>query len=554
MFSSHANNVFGDTDFVELLNISGATVPTAGWTLTDSPLHLGPDFNDLEVLIQAASIGPDVRLVQWIGLTTMGSAEAGTLEYGMNAPGPDNGLLRRNDDLFLYDANDQLVAYMGWGDKNAPTSQISVRPPMQTWGLWDPTFELQMRHSGRDSVSATPDGLNSTLSGCWERTGSGDAQLPGRCANPVATIDTDTDPNRRNSAGRDNTVAAPYTGTNLVISEYAVDGMAGGNADNFIEIFNPTPVAVDLSTVSLEIHRNGALQETVDLDFQAGTPAPAILNPGQALLLGEQGPGIFANPGVNSDLTFATKLNSWNYSFRIIDAAGSILDTVGSQSSTLFEGTGVAESYDDNSFPRSFQRRSSFRPAGCVDTDDNSLDITLGNTISPTRITAPLTPCTPHTYITDGSRTLTISEVQVNAWNDPDGFIELFNPSNPNVPVNLAGWQIYIGGSLSATLPAVTLAPGDHYLVGGTAYSGPAADFIMSDDVESTELLELRDPGGNPVVSIQFASQLLANLTNNSSYERGFGGCAHDGNPAVDFEWTSAPSPTVQGASIQPCS
>ena len=60
-----------------------------------------------------------------------------------------------------------------------------------------------------------------------------------------------------------------------------------------------------------------------------------------------------------------------------------------------------------------------------------------------------------------------------------DEFVELFNPTNTSI--DISGWTIDYsacggGGGISATIPSVpSLQAGEHYLIGGTGYSGSVA-------------------------------------------------------------------------------
>ena len=158
-------------DRVEILNLSPGVIDLRGWTLRDSPLgETDPNsFSITSPIFQTAM--PGRALISVIDAN--------------GASDPD--ALQDNDDLFLFDPSGNLVAYMAWGSPNAIGSEIGIRPPINTWGLWDPTYEAGLTFFGGDSLSLTPDGQNSTASGCWERTGTGAAA---NCPGAPPTLNT----------------------------------------------------------------------------------------------------------------------------------------------------------------------------------------------------------------------------------------------------------------------------------------------------------------------------------------------------------------------------
>ena len=183
-FSAHQTGGI-DLDRVEIVNNTNTVVDLTGWTLRDSPFGEPDPIGRLD-----------------IQFPNPGAVSSGDGRVTLSISLLNTGALRRNDDLFLFDSAGAIVAYMAWGDLNHVASEIGIRPPIDTWGLWDPTYEVGLTFTGEDSISVTPDRQNSTNSGCWERTGSGTAA---NCPGAPPTVDRDPDPIFRNSWGLPNT-------------------------------------------------------------------------------------------------------------------------------------------------------------------------------------------------------------------------------------------------------------------------------------------------------------------------------------------------------------
>jgi hypothetical protein len=93
-----------------------------------------------------------------------------------------------------------------------------------------------------------------------------------------------------------------------------------------------------------------------------------------------------------------------------------------------------------------------------------------------------------------------------------DEFVELVNAGSATA--DLSGYKIvYRSGAGTsdvtvATVPAgTTLAPGGHYLLGGSSYSGPSANQSFTTGLAATAGgLGLRDPAGTLVDSVGYGT------------------------------------------------
>ena len=94
-----------------------------------------------------------------------------------------------SDDIFLFDADGALVAYVAWG-----TGPSSLHPPTaHNQVVWDDSVQEQLGGSGQGrSISRTSTAAGSlTLSDCWEHTATGTSQAAGNCPGASLTIDAD---------------------------------------------------------------------------------------------------------------------------------------------------------------------------------------------------------------------------------------------------------------------------------------------------------------------------------------------------------------------------
>jgi hypothetical protein len=143
-----------------------------------------------------------------------------------------------------------------------------------------------------------------------------------------------------------------------------------------------------------------------------------------------------------------------------------------------------------------------------------------------------------------------------------DEFVELFNPSNGSI--DISGWKIMgannsgSAGSTRYTIPASTsLAPGQHYLIVGSSYSGsvpgePSA--VLSSSITDDGGIALVD-GTTVIDAVGLSSGTVykegtplspLSGTADQSYERKTAGnasnCNDTNNNAADFIWNSSSS------------
>ncbi|MCI0610803.1 MAG: lamin tail domain-containing protein, partial [Anaerolineae bacterium] len=284
--------------------------------------------------------------------------------------------------------------------------------------------------------------------------------------------------------------AAPQmqAATNIVISEFRLRGPAGGT-DEFIEIYNPTPNPVDISSWII----SGSNNTGTTISTRATIPAGTFLQSGQHYLVAKSGG--YSNTSVPADLLYTATGIADDGGIALIHADGiTIIDQVGMSAGSAYgEGTRLTSltTNTDQSYERQLEASGS-----CTDSNNNSTDfflrvpsdpqnssspiITCGNptqTPSPTSTststsspTSTLSPTTTNTPTNTPTITLTptpvgflsviINEVAwagTTAALTSDEWIELYNPGAS--PVNLAGWVLKSPDgtptiALTGTIPA----------------------------------------------------------------------------------------------------
>ncbi len=195
-------------EFVEILNIHDQPIDVSGWVIADYAWGVDPpdaaSVNIVPIPNNPSGLDPGQRVVFWPG-SQVDPMHAAVEIYGNGTNQP----LRQSDDLWLFDQNGRVVAYMSWGDvllQNAD-NEIGDRPPIVAWSLWDPAWEVELGAGPLvnfgDSIALT--GLTAQMSqtsACWEPTGSDAAAA--ECVGALPTVSSDPGPGRNSSPGRSN--------------------------------------------------------------------------------------------------------------------------------------------------------------------------------------------------------------------------------------------------------------------------------------------------------------------------------------------------------------
>ncbi len=191
--------------FVELVNVSGEKVDVSGWVIAD--YAWGVDSADVvstaiePVPAVGSGLDPGQRVVFYPG--TLPATTMAGITYAGN--GPDNAL-SGSDDVWVFDENGRIVAYMAWGDESLDgwIQQVGDRPPIVSWNLWDTSNEPTLGtgaavNAGQSIALADERAASARSSLCWEPSASGLAAPA--CPGARTTVDTDPAGNRTASRG-----------------------------------------------------------------------------------------------------------------------------------------------------------------------------------------------------------------------------------------------------------------------------------------------------------------------------------------------------------------
>jgi hypothetical protein len=332
----------------------------------------------------------------------------------------------------------------------------------------------------------------------------------------------------------------------VLISEFRSRGPGGPpDADEFIELFNRTTGTVLIT--------GWTLAKSADCGAAVGAPIYTFgvvsLASGQHYLIA----GLSYSGAVPADASTDISLDDPG-GLALIDGASTIIDQVGMCSTTAYlEGTRLVplagltdQSYDRDSGPG----------GSCVDTDNNFNDFALRSPSNPQNSSSPATVCG-----------VVISEFRSRGpssnSHETDEFVELFNRTAGTV--SLAGWMLWRSADCTPAstsfypIPVTaSLAPGQHYLIGGLNYSGavpadnsPLVNIGVADGgglalVDAASVV--MDRVGMCNTTTYFEGTPLSPLAGNSdqSYDRNMdpgGSCTDSNDNAADFFLRSPSDP-----------
>jgi hypothetical protein len=294
-------------------------------------------------------------------------------------------------------------------------------------------------------------------------------------------------------------VQATAFSTNIVISQFRTNG-SGGPTDEFIELFNPTGIDVNISGWNIRYSAsNGTpiIRCTIP-----SVPSTVVLSPGQHYLIASGGFDDGYAVDLACDLAMA---DDGGIAVTLGDPDNTVVDAVGMSTGTAFkEGTILSPL---NSGDDSYIRRPYNNWHGCYDNEDNSLDFVVSSPAQPQNISSlPLYNCgsaptatnTP-TITETGTPTLTPTavvhmSVVINevAWagtgaSPYDEWIELYNTTSNDI--DLTGWKLTASNNgptilLSGLIPAkgYYLLEGGDTLTDDSTVSNIEADQIFVDN------------------------------------------------------------------------
>lgn len=339
-------------------------------------------------------------------------------------------------------------------------------------------------------------------------------------------------------------------GETVLISEYAGDGAYSGG--DFIELYNAGSTAIDIT--GWEVHvSDEAVITTVPIS------GSVVIGQGEHYLLATSGAlsgvrdqalpaplGAVLGIGIHNGVEYIDRVGS-----KARPAVGSLPPAL------LSEGVGVAPLEQIVGYDLAYQRARAESTGPCADSDDNQVDFTRvwGSDVTPQGSSAASELC--------GSRTapgavghIVIAEVRTDG---PDGeadeYVMLFNPTAG--PVDITGMQLRRDGVTLATLPAMSLATGQHYLLANTGYGALSDQVFAGGSLEQDSEVQL------------FASDLITMIDHvtiggvwpdlpyfdvrvEDVYSRRFGGC-QDSDSTADWVHVGDADPKRLVSATSPC-
>jgi RHS repeat-associated protein len=232
--------------------------------------------------------------------------------------------------------------------------------------------------------------------GCFE--GSGAAPAPSnvnailRASNGCIETDnnaTDFDaaaPTPRNGNSPAATCGSTSGSTTVVISEFRTRGAAGGN-DEFIELYNKTDQAINISGWKIKVSNNaGAISTRVLVN------ANTMLAAHGHFLAASSGTGGYSGT-VSADQTFTTGITD-DGGIAITRADDTVIDQVGMSNSSAFKENRTLSPLTTNA-DRSYERRAGGASGSTQDTNDNPSDFQLRAPSDPQNLQSAATPEAP---------------------------------------------------------------------------------------------------------------------------------------------------------------
>ena len=177
---------------------------------------------------------------------------------------------------------------------------------------------------------------------------------------------------------------APTTSSSVVISEFRTRGPDGGD-DEFIELYNPTTSAVDISGWKINASNSSGGTST-----RATIPASTILRSGQYYLIANSSSGGYSNTSVTADLTYGTGISN-DGGIALLKPDNTIVDQVGMSSGSFYkEGATLIPLPSDTN--QSYERKPGGDSGSCQDTNVN-VDDFQNITSDPQNYSEPLRLC-----------------------------------------------------------------------------------------------------------------------------------------------------------------
>ncbi len=503
----------GNDEFIELYNPTGSAIPIGGWTIEKSS-GCGGTTTILE------TIPPGVLLSSGQHYLSAASLYSGVTTPDYRNAG--NWLIADNGGVAVLDNNvpPNIIDQAGMCATTTYREGTFLNPLAGTTdqsyerkpgGISDSCPDTGDNFSDFTNISpSAPQNSSSPLSLCGvilptSTPTSTPSNTPTVTNTATATATNSPTNTSTPTATPTITNTSPPAATGIVISEFRTRGTVAD--DEFVELYNPTGVTIDISAWTIQ-KSSGCGGVTTILET---IPAGVLLNSGQHYL----SVGLSYAGTTPPDYRDA---GNWsiadNGGIAVLDNSAVVIDQVGMCNATAYlEGTFLPPLTTIAN--RSYDRKST--PLGsCVDSNNNAADFILRTPSDAQNLSSPLAVCGNPTLTPTPSRTPTITRtptrtrtplpkptqtrppvlapqplVAINEfvprpghdWNNDgfvnveDEYVEIIN--HGTISVNLSGYslddEVNIGSD-PYRLPAITLKPGERVVF----YGGDGVRFYQS--------------------------------------------------------------------------
>jgi hypothetical protein len=480
-------------EWIELYNPGPVAVDLNGWRLTDG--------GDIDVILTGSLPPYRYYLLERTDDTTIADLPANQIYTG--------GLSNSGESLFLHDSAGGLIDSSNRDGGAWPAGDASSRASMERRGEvdraanWGTFSGLQGR--GVDAqghpIAGTPLGENSF----FQRTPTPTPEIT-QSPTPSGTPTTTPSPTSSPSP-------TPQQGS-VLINEIAWSGTSASPSDEWIELYNPGEIPINI--------QDWTLSDGGDIHLTLVGTLPA----GGYILLERTDDATISN--LPAHQVYTGNLNNEGESLWLRDANGSLIDSANPQGGAWPAGDPDLRSSMERLRPsltnRSWRTFTGYHGVG-LDAEGRPIAGTPG---SPNSVLFPIP--TP----TSIPSTIVINEVLVRPHHDWNGnhrsnlndeFIELYN-AGPKA-VRLVGWildDLPDGGSSPYTIPPALIKPGGHMV-----FFRAKTNISLNDSGDTVRLLA---PDGSLVDEIRYLRVKAYNL----SYGR-----MPDGNIYLNYQLWPTP-------------
>jgi DNA/RNA endonuclease G (NUC1) len=290
--------------------------------------------------------------------------------------------------------------------------------------------------------------------------------------------------------------SAEAASTTVVISEFRVRGPSGGN-DEFIELYNLTNSAIDISGWKINGSNNAATTST-RLTINAGTTIPAH---GHFLAVNNAASGY--SGAVAGNQTYNTGVTD-DGGIALLNASNTVIDQVGMSTGSAYKEGTVLASFGSTNANKCYERKPGDGSGSTQDTDNNTADFQVLSPCDPQNLASAPTPATTTnpgalqfsaaTYSVaenGGSATITVSRT-----GGSDGAVSVNYATSNGTATS--------GSDYTATSGTLNFASGD---AANKTFTVPVIDDVIYEGNETVNLA-LSSPTGGATLGSQSSAVL----------------------------------------------